>query len=63
MASYWVSLLIVSAHDDHDEKCADYERELSAIREDLVDSINAWSEHTIVNLNRESLLKGTDEYD
>jgi len=36
------ALINVSAHEDADEKCAEFERELSTIREDLVDSINAW---------------------
>jgi hypothetical protein len=30
------------AHDEHDKKCEEFEKELAAIREDLVDSINAW---------------------
>ncbi len=34
--------LVLSAHDDHDKRCEAYETELAAIREDLVDSINAW---------------------
>ena len=35
-------IFFVPAHDEHDKRCQEYERELAAIREDLVDSINAW---------------------
>jgi len=35
-------VVVLFTHDDQDVKCQEYERELAAIREDLVDSINAW---------------------
>jgi len=32
----------ILAHEDQDKKCREFETELASIREDLVDSINAW---------------------